>query len=175
MKPPTAYSEWVACLDVLASESQDDEVLYAMENGTLEWTSGVAERLTTRLYETADRRLTRAADLLQRDLNRAGGVSADIVRAILGGRRRIALVMRIASLPALPDYAREHLTAVVGGYAEKAQQSMEATARQDRSGKALSLLRSNSISNFGAVEHAPDECAPSTNPFERPRRPIIFP
>ena len=178
MKPPSTYSEWVACLDALLAQDQqdqDEELLPAMEAGTLEWTSGVAERFTTRLYEAVDQRLTRAADMLQRDLNRAGGVSADIVRAILAGRRRLALIMRIASVPALPGYAREHLTSVISGYAEKAQKSMESSARQDRSGKALSLLRSNAISNIAVVEQLTNETAPPSDPFARPRRPIILP
>lgn len=42
--PPKTYSEWVAVLDMLKAKSDDEAVLSAMQRGTIEWQSGVAER-----------------------------------------------------------------------------------------------------------------------------------
>ena len=44
VSPPHTYSEWVAVLDMLKAKTDDEAVLNAMLQGTLEWQSGVAER-----------------------------------------------------------------------------------------------------------------------------------
>ncbi len=175
MSPPATYAEWVACLERLHEENSDEDVLAAMEHGTLTWTSGVADRFVTRLADTVDHRLKRAADFLSRDLSRTRGNTAHLTNAILSARRRIAVVMRLAQLPILPGDVQQQMTEIVSGYAESAQKAMEESAKQDRSGKVLSLLRSNAISNLQAAP--PDAGLPQdadTLPG-RPRRSVIIP
>ena len=49
MKTPMIYSEWVDILNILKNRTNDEEVLEVMKKGTIEWQSGVAERLTKKI------------------------------------------------------------------------------------------------------------------------------
>ena len=49
--PPTTYSQWVTILDMLKEKVDDQAVLDAMLNGSLEWQSGVAERFSKKLVD----------------------------------------------------------------------------------------------------------------------------
>ena len=44
---PHTYAEWASVLDMLKEKQDDEAVLSAMQQGTLEWQSGVAERFPT--------------------------------------------------------------------------------------------------------------------------------
>jgi hypothetical protein len=175
MKPPTAYAEWIILLDRLRDENCDEEVLTAMESGKLEWTSGVADRFVSRLVDTVDFRLKRAAELLTRDLGRSQSESAHLTNAVLSARRRITFVMRLATLPLLPQYVREQIVGIVMGYAESAQKAMEDSAKHDRTGKVLSLIRNNAISNIQPVQSVVKAFQDEVTPSSRPRRSIILP
>lgn len=174
MKPPAAYAEWIGLLDCLRDENCDEEVLTAMEAGKLEWTSGVADRFVSRLVDTVNFRLKRAADLLTRDLGRSRSEVAHLTNAVLSARRRIAFVMRLAMLSVLPQYVSEQLIGVVTGYAESAQKAMEDSAKHDRTGKVLSLIRNNAISNLQPtqlLERVPQDGGGLSG---RPRRSVIL-
>ena len=175
MKPPIAYAEWIIIFDCLRDENCDEEVLTAMEAGKLEWTSGVADRFVSRLVETVDFRLKRAAELLARDLGRSRSESAQLTNAVLSARRRITFVMRLAALSVLPQYVREQISGMVVGYAESVQKAMEESAKQDRTGKVLSLIRNNAISNIQPVQPQVKVSQDEGNLSGRPRRSIILP
>ncbi len=179
MKPPTTYAEWMQCLDVLHDDTSDshEDVVQAMEQGEITLTGGVAERFVLRLLETLDHRLKRTANLLQRDLDRSNGRSAEIVHAILAGRRRLAQARRLTALSALPVEVQQKLASLVSEVAETAQSAMEASARQDRTGRALSILRNNAISNLDACDvQLPEEPRADTAARQiKSRRQIILP
>jgi len=50
--PPHTYAEWVSVLNMLKEKVDDQEVLQAMQRGTVEWQSGVAERFSKKLIDT---------------------------------------------------------------------------------------------------------------------------
>ena len=51
VKTPHTYSEWVAILDMLKERLDDESVLLAMQQGTIEWQTGVAERFAKKLID----------------------------------------------------------------------------------------------------------------------------
>ena len=59
---PKTYSEWIAILDMLKAKSDDDAVLSAMQKGTIEWQSGVAERFAKKLIDAINYRMNAASD-----------------------------------------------------------------------------------------------------------------
>ena len=68
---PHTYAEWVNVLEIFKARTDDFEVLEAMQNGTIEWQAGVADRFVKRLIDAVNDRLNHATDKLNKDMQRA--------------------------------------------------------------------------------------------------------
>ena len=66
--PPATYADWIKLLDDLKEKTDDDAVLEAMQKGTLEWQSGVAERFSRKLVDAVNHRLNGATDRFQKEM-----------------------------------------------------------------------------------------------------------
>ncbi|MCH4826770.1 hypothetical protein [Planococcus halocryophilus] len=152
MTPPTTYSQWLDCLQSIKSETTDEEIMLSMELGSIEWTPGVAERFVQKIYETMEVRLKIASDQFQTGLNRSGNDETLLVTAILLMRKRLAYLMRLASLPALPEEVRDALKKILMEFADTAQKSLEESAKTDRTGQSKVTIRNNPITDFHKME-----------------------
>lgn len=159
MKAPTSYFEWSACIEALETGLNDEQVIQAMAQGNLSWTSGVANLFSERIGVAFNTRLQRCADRMTRDLSH-GSDETSLVRALLDTRRSLSLLHRAAGIPAFPQMLREHLHTEVKRYAERAQRSLEDSAKHDRSGRLVSLIRHN---NLLAYENAFCAASPIQN------------
>lgn len=164
-QPPTTYHQWVECLDQLEAGANEEPLLAAMEAGALEWTSGVTERFVERLSRCINTRLRSSAASLQRDLTAGQGTEGAVVSALLDARRRIHRAHRLARLPVLPAYVQEELCHAVQSYADRAQESLERSARTDRTGRLAGLIRGNPLNRLPvSASSAPTEPATSSTP-----------
>ena len=100
---PHTYAEWASVLDMLKEKQDDEAVLAAMQQGTLEWQSGVAERFSNRLIDAVNARLNAASDKFRKDMSRTGGQEGAIVRALRDLRKEMAFLAKAIDVPALPD------------------------------------------------------------------------
>lgn len=144
---PQSYAQWSQCLDALAKEDNDAACLQQLENGQLEWTAGVAPMLGKRISEEVQRRLQGCSDRLARDL-RLGAQETLIVRAVLQGRVQLGFIHRLCQLPVMPAATQQHLQSEILRFAERAQKSLEDTAKADRSGQLATLLRNNPLTGY---------------------------
>jgi len=145
IKPPRNYAEWVAVLELLKNKSDDEEVLRAMQQGTLEWQSGVAERFAKKLIDTVNYRMNAATDKFQKDMTRTQGQERAIVQALLALRKEFRFLAQAINLPVLPEKDRSHYYQLVLSQADNVQKSLEDSAKKDRSGKLSSILRNNKV------------------------------
>lgn len=100
--PPKTYSEWVAVLDMLKAKSDDEAVLSAMQRGTIEWQSGVAERFAKKLIDVINYRMNAASDKFQKEMTRSNGQERAIVQALLALRKEMCFLSKAINLPANP-------------------------------------------------------------------------
>ncbi|TWT27747.1 hypothetical protein [Planomicrobium sp. CPCC 101110] len=140
-------------MDCLKTAMQDEETILLMERGSIEWTPGVAERLTQRLYEVIDYRLRQTSDQFQKQLNHGRGDEIALVQAILSVRKRLALLKRLAQLSVFPDKVNEAMLTILSDYAKKSQQSLEDSAKTDRTGRLRITIKNNPITSFEKVEN----------------------
>ncbi len=145
---PTTYSEWAKVLSVFKSKTNDQEVIVAMKQGTLEWQSGVAERFSKRLIDAVNSRMNAASDKFQSDLNRSGSSENAIVQALLSLRKEMAFLADAINLPVLPVKDRQHYLNLVLEQADNMQKSLEDSAKKDRSGKMSSIVRNHKVNSF---------------------------
>ena len=143
--PPRTYAEWVAVLDMLKSKTDDESVLLAMQQGTIEWHSGVAERFTKKLIDVINYRMNSASDKFQKEMGRAYGQERAIVQALLALRKEMSFLSKAINLPAIPENDRQQYYQLVISQANSMQSSLEDSAKKDRSGKLASIVRNNKV------------------------------
>ncbi|MBK4735246.1 hypothetical protein [Noviherbaspirillum pedocola] len=165
--PPETYAQWSKCLDLLEEGLDDAGVVSAMEHGRLGWTSGVANLFSDRISAVFNVRLQRCNDQMTREL-RAGGGETTLVRALLNSRRTLALLHRVATLPAFPALLRDHLCQELKSYATRSQQALEDSAALDRSGRTASLIRNNSILRYDASDAVTGQAASTSTSTTTP-------
>ena len=146
--PPRTYAEWVAVLDMLKSKADDESVLLAMQQGTIEWQSGVAERFAKKLIDVINYRMNRASDKFQKEMERAYGQERAVVQALLALRKEMSFLSKAINLPALPENDRQQYYQLVISQADSMQSSLEDSAKKDRSGKLASIVRNNKVNVF---------------------------
>ena len=60
----------------------------------------------------------------------------------------MAFLAEAINLPAIPDKERQHYLNLVIEQANSMQKSLEESAKQDRSGKMLSIIRNHKVNSF---------------------------
>ena len=148
MTAPQNYSEWIILLDQLKNKTDDTEVVEAMKQGTIPWQSGVSERFIKKLIDAVNTRMNSASDRFQRDMNYAAGREGSIVQALLALRKEMALLADVMNIPAIPEADRAQYVALVKAQADNMQNSLEDTAKKDRTGKLSSIVKNHKVNVF---------------------------
>ena len=146
--PPHTYSEWVAVLDMLQKKENDENVLQAMLQGTIEWQSGVSERFSKKLIDVINLRMNHASDRFQKEMGRSQGQERVFVQAILALRKEMQFLSRAINLPVIPETDRQLYQQLVVSQANSMQSSLENSAQKDRTGKLASIVRNNKVNAF---------------------------
>ena len=146
--PPHTYSEWVAVLDKLKAKTDDEAVLEAMLQGTIEWQSGVAERFAKKLIDVINFRMNSASDRFQKEMSRAYGQEGAIVQALLALRKEMRFLAKAINLPAIQEKDRNQYHQLVIEQANNMQKSLEDSAKKDRTGKLASIVRNTKVNAF---------------------------
>lgn len=142
---PHTYSEWVHVFTLLKNKSDDEEVLAAMQAGTIEWQAGVAERFSQKLINTVNTRMNLASEKFQVNMLRAGSQEGAIVQAIINLRKEMIFLSKAMNLPAIPEKERQQYLNLVIKQADIMQKSLEDSAKKDTSGKLSSIVRNHKI------------------------------
>lgn len=182
MTYPRTYKEWSDLLYQLKQGIDDEESLKKLETGTLEWTAGVAEKITRLVFEVLEERLRQTVQSFQKELNRSDGSEAAIVVAIMNTRRRFGFLERLCRLQVFPEEVRTSLINIHSQYVQDTQKSLEDSAKEDRSGQLRILIKNNSLLNYKYLETDKAQLPASgsrssdaqTNPFSTTRRRVLF-
>ncbi|MBJ6361784.1 hypothetical protein ACFOQM_10850 [Paenibacillus sp. GCM10012307] len=177
MNPPTYYSEWTQLFHQLKSHGQEDEkIISILEKGSLEWTSGVADKILNCTYEVIEFKLKNTTHLFQQELDRSNGEETAIISAIINARYRFDLIYRIGRLSIFPEEVKESLIHVVNKYVGDSQEALLESAKRDRTGQLAYTIRYNSL----IQQQAQSQAAAAHEPIERrddqfkTRRRVLF-
>lgn len=145
---PHTYAEWVTILDQLKNKEDDDAVLRVMQQGTIEWQTGVAERFTKKFIDVINSRMNGATDHFQKEMSRAHGQERELVQALLNLRKEMKFLAMAINVPAIPDQERRQYFQLIISQANSIQNSLEESAKKDRTGKLASIIRNNRVNAF---------------------------
>lgn len=146
--PPHTYAEWVSVLNLLQARTDDDAVLDAMLQGTIEWQSGVSERFAKKLLDVMNDRMNYASDKFQKEMLRARGQESAVVQALLALRKEMCFLSKAIALPAIPEKDRSQYYQLVINQANTMQSALEDSAKKDRTGKLASIVRNHRVNAF---------------------------
>jgi hypothetical protein len=162
--PPRIYADWLPLLDRF--REGDDSVLEALSGGSIDWTSGVAERWTAQISSALTSRLQALSHRLQRGLDRSRDMFS-VSRSLIDARRALAPLRTLASLPCAPEEVRKHLNSELDRFIRQTQESLEtsASALRNDHGQLLKAIRDNPLTaaidgGAPAAESKTEESAP---------------
>ena len=146
--PPHTYADWVTVLNILQERTDDEAVLAAMKQGTLEWQTGVADRFSQKLIGVINARINGANDRFQREQSRSHGQERVIVQALINLRRELCFLAQAIDLPVIPEPYRSQYRQLVIDQANRMQSALEDSAKGDRTGRQLRIVRSTRVNSF---------------------------
>ena len=141
-KAPKIYADWVKVFELLKSCEDDENVLTLMQEGTIVWQSGVAERFLKRLVDTVNFRLNRATDNFQKahqtDEN-------EINQSLMKLRRELQFILKVVDINTIPVKEKTELRNMIINQSNSIQESLEKSAESDRTGKLSSIIKNNKV------------------------------
>ena len=143
---PKIYIEWVNILNLLKERKNNEKILEKMENGKLEWQDGVAQRFVDKLTQVINYRIKIATDKFSQDLSRGTRNERVTVQSLIALKKEFLFCSRICKIRILPDEIQKKLYELIADQAKNIQTSLENSAKNDRTGKLLSIVRNNKIS-----------------------------
>lgn len=146
--PPRIYGDWVEIMDIIKSKINDADALKAMQAGKLEWQLGVSERFTKNFSEMLNYRMNKAITAFEKESSLLRGQESGLVRVLLALRKEFSYLVKLTDITAIPQEYRLQFTAIVVNQADKVQASLEASAKNDRSGKLANIIKNNKVNNF---------------------------
>ncbi|HKG13375.1 MAG TPA: hypothetical protein VKB12_08545 [Pyrinomonadaceae bacterium] len=169
---PRGYASWLPLLD--GFRDGDDSALELMRQGSLEWTSVVAERWTAQVTSAVEARLQSVSKRLQLGLNRSGGDAHAVARTLLDARRALQPLREFASIPCMPEGVGEHLRRELERWARQTQETLEKGAKEIRfdNGRLLKVIRDNPLT-AAAAPAPPSHEEGACEAARRPRRVIL--
>ncbi|XID92230.1 hypothetical protein ACF3MZ_27810 [Paenibacillaceae bacterium WGS1546] len=180
MNPPTYYSEWTQLLYQLKELGQEDEkIISVLEKGTLEWTSGVADKILNCTYDVIEFKLKHTSRLFQQELDHSRGEEAAIISAIINARNRFDLLYRLCRLSIFPNEIKEAMINVVSKYVGDSQEALLESAKRDRTGQLAYTIRHNRLvqqptqAPAAAAREPVERKESNSNPYKSRRR-VLF-
>lgn len=149
LEPPKTSYEWYILLDNIKKGENDFSILEVMQKGSIDWIDGVAPLFVKDLLETIDLRLHKSTDNFQRMMQNKGLNEATLIANIRKLKRDIEFLYKLAGLQCLPDEQKKQYRNLVQINADKIQENLENSARNDRTGKIAYLVRNNKINVLG--------------------------
>ena len=141
-KAPKIYADWVKVFELLKSCEDDENVLNLMQEGTIVWQSGVAERFLKRLVDTINFRLDRATDNFQKARQTDEN---EIIQSLMQLRKELQFILKTVDLNAIPVKEKKELRNMIINQSNSIQESLEKSAESDRSGKLSSIIKNNKV------------------------------
>jgi len=141
-KAPKIYADWVKVFELLKSCEDDENVLNLMQEGTIVWQSGVAERFLKRLVDTINFRLDRATDNFQKARQTDEN---EIIQSLMQLRRELQFILKTVDLNAIPVKEKTELRNMIINQSNSMQESLEKSAESDRTGKLSSIIKNNKV------------------------------
>lgn len=148
MNPPSSYSEWHTLMDEISGAPRNDDYIQVVRQGTVSWTSGVAERFIQTVSSTIRNRINTAQDVYQRQIKNSKGGDMSVANALSVLTKEYRYLYRLSAALPIPSEYVEQMKKIVQDQADQTHNSLMDSARADRTGKLASIVRSAGVNKL---------------------------
>jgi hypothetical protein len=141
---PRSFAQWLDVIEQMKSGLRDQETLELMHKGGYDFSGVGAERFVQELTAAVNARIDRAHGAFQREMAYAGNERI-LVNAMLRFRKEFRFLHGAIDLHFIPAEYHRKLDDLITQQARKVQQSLEQSARRDKSGRLASIVRNNRV------------------------------
>lgn len=145
---PTSYSEWCSLMDEISTSPRNDDYIQLIRQGSISWTSGVAERFIQCVANTLKKRINAAQDVYQRQMHHSMGTDIGISRALSVLTKEYRYLHQIASALPIPAEHMQQMMKLIQDQADQTHQNLMDSARADRTGKLAAIVRSAGVNKL---------------------------
>ena len=148
MNAPKIYGEWCKLFDEIEAKPRDDAYVALVSQGTISWTSGVAERFVQSFANMMRKRVNKAQDVYKAQMRTTQGNEMAVARALQVLTREYKYLYSLGAALPIPNEYRQQLTALVQEQADTTNTSLLDSAKADRTGRLASIVRSAGINKL---------------------------
>lgn len=148
MLGPTSYGEWRNLFDAMARDARNDDYIAKIRNGSISWTSGVAERFVQSVADMMRQRINKAQDVYQSQMRNGRGTEMDVSRAIQALTKEYRYLYQAANALPIPADYRQQMAKLVQDQADTTHKSLMDSAKADRTGRLASIVRSAGVNKL---------------------------
>lgn len=147
---PNNYAQWCQIFDNIENWEIghfDLQIIGAIENGSIKWVPGVAERFAIRILTIINNRITK----LNKFYNERIVTCYDpftISSLLILFRKELLFLKRLATLEVLSEEIREVLLGEIMNYAKSFQNNLETNSKKDLSGDLKRIILNNRVDNI---------------------------
>ena len=148
LKAPSTYAEWIKCLEMLKEATMDELVIEIMNQGHLSWQAGITERFTIELFEVLNVRITMINNMLDKKLRGGSGSEFELASTLINGRNAIKTLFKLSKINSFPEDLKKTIEKTLIDYADKLQHSLIESAKADRTGRLVILIKNNPVNKL---------------------------
>jgi len=145
---PNPYAQWCACFDTLSKGPPNKEAIDAFRHGNVAWINGVADRFIQSLDSFIKTRLDNAHNQFTRQQCNSRGIEQAIIAAILQLRKEYQYVYELVQVIPIPEKYLKSVIDYLRQQGRQTQENLERTAKSDRTGNLLRIVRNNRLDAF---------------------------
>lgn len=145
---PTSYSEWCSLMDEISTSPRNEDYIQLIRQGSISWTSGVAERFIQCVANTLKKRINAAQDVYQRQMHNSMGTDIGISRALSVLAKEYRYLYQLASALPIPAEHMQQMRKLIQDQADQTHQNLMDSARADRTGKLAAIVRSAGVNKL---------------------------
>lgn len=150
MRKLISYAQWCEVFNKIESWEighTDSDIINAIDNGTIDWVSGVAERFTNQLLTLINKRFTKLETFYNARIKSCYD-QFNLSNLLILFRKELVFLKHLASIPAIPKNVSCQIVKEVEDYAENVQKSLLDSSKKDLSGSLKQIILDIKINNI---------------------------
>lgn len=145
-----SYAQWCEVFNKIENWEighTDSDIINAVDNGTIDWVSGVAERFTNQLLTLINKRFTKLETFYNARIKSCYD-QFNLSNLLILFRKELVFLKYLANIPAIPESVSKQIVKEIEDYTENVQKSLLESAKKDLSGSLKQIILDIKINNI---------------------------
>ena len=145
-----SYAQWCEVFNKIENWEighTDSDIINAVDNGTIDWVSGVAERFTNQLLTLINKRFTKLETFYNARIKSCYD-QFNLSNLLILFRKEVVFLKHLANIPAIPENVSNQIVKEIKDYAENVQKSLLESSKKDLSGSLKQIILDIKINNI---------------------------